>query len=205
MIRALTFCDIINPYDYIDNVIARFDKAKIEPQALTGMAMPPIGGYKVGEKYETQFLGYTFERRNYTKMFLALRAKIRAFRPHVLHAHGFDANLIASLAVNAARVPCYVMGRHYSDHIYILTRGLKRKAYLAAESFCNRTATRIVAPTEEVARILTSRQGVPREKVTIIPYGLDFDKYRVSSPEAPSRLRSEFGWKESIWRWLAPG
>jgi glycosyltransferase involved in cell wall biosynthesis len=192
MIRALTFCDIINPYDYIDNIITKFDKSKIDLQALTGMAMPPIGGYRVGEKYETQFLGYMFERRNYTKMFLALTAKIRAFRPHVLHAHGFDANLIASLAVKAARVPCYVLGRHYSDHVYILTRGLKRKAYLAAEGLCNRAATRIVAPTEEVARILTDRQGVPREKVTVIPYGLDFNKYCVSSPEAPSRLRSEF-------------
>jgi glycosyltransferase involved in cell wall biosynthesis len=193
MIRALTFCDIINPYDYIDNVITRFDQSKIDLHALTGMGAPPIGGYKVGEKYETQFLGYMFERRNYRKMFLALMAKIRAFRPHVIHAHGFDANLIASLAVKAARRPCYVLGRHYSDHIYILTRGLKRKAYLAAEGFCNRTATRIVAPTEEVAGILTGRQGVPREKVAIIPYGLDFNKYRVSSPSAPSRLRSEFG------------
>lgn len=193
MIRALHFCDIINPYDYIDTVITKFDKAKIDLLALSGTAMPPVDGYKVGEKYEAQFLGYMFERRNYTKMFLALTSKIRAFRPHVLHAHGFDANLIASLAAKAASVPCYVIGRHYSDHIYLLTRGLKRKAYLAAEGFCNKTATRIVAPTEEVARILTDLQGVPVEKVAIIPYGLDFNKYHVSSPEAPSRLRSEYG------------
>jgi glycosyltransferase involved in cell wall biosynthesis len=193
MIRVLHFSDFINPYDYIDAVLTKFDKAKIDLLALTGLATPPVGDYQVGERYEAQSLGYRFERRSYLKMFLALTNQIRDFRPHVLHAHGFDANLIASLAVKKARVPCYVIGRHYSDHIYLLTRGLKRKSYLAAEGFCNKTATWIVAPTEEVARILTDHQGVPSDKVAVIPYGLDFTKYRVSSPEAPSRLRSEYG------------
>lgn len=193
MIRALHFSNIINPYDFIDIVLTRFDKAKIEPLALTGLATPPAGDYTVGQKYEIQCLGYKFERRNYLKMFLALTNKIRSFRPHVLHAHHFDENVIASLAVKVAQVPCYVIGRHYSDHIYFLTRGMKRKVYLAAEGFCNKTATRIAVPTEGVARILTDLQGVPAEKVTAIPFGVDFDKYHASSPDAPSRLRYEYG------------
>ena len=193
MIRALHFNNSIYPYEVVDTILARFDKAKIDLLALTGLATPPAGDYRVGEKYEVQCLGYKFERRNYSKMFLALTSKIRAFRPHVLHAHGFDENVIASLAVKVARVPCYVIGRHYSDHIYFLTRGLKRKAYLAAEGFCNKTASRIVVPTEGVARILTQLQGVPGEKVAVIPFGVDFDKYRASSPDAPSRLRAEYG------------
>ena len=193
MIRALHLNNAIYPYDVVDTALTRFDKAKIELLALTGLIAPPAGDYRVGEKYEVQTLGYKFERRNYSKMFLALTSKIRAFRPHVLHAHGFDENLIASLAVRAAHVPCYVIGRHYSDHIYFLTRGVKRKFYLAAESFCNKTATRIAVPTEGVARILTDLQGVPGEKVTVIPFGVDFSKYRASSPDAPSRLRSEYG------------
>jgi glycosyltransferase involved in cell wall biosynthesis len=193
MIRALHFSNAILPYDVVDTALTRFDRAKIDLLALTGLTMPPAGGYRVGEKYEVQTLGYKFERRNYTKMFLALTRKIRAFRPHVLHAHGFDENLIASLAVKVTHVPCYIIGRHYSDHIYFLTRGLKRKAYLAAEGFCNKTATRIAVPTEGVARILIDLQGVPGEKVTVIPFGVDFNRYRASSPDAPSRLRAEHG------------
>lgn len=193
MIRALHFNNAIYPYDVVDTALARFDKAKIDLLALTGLATAPAGNYKVGEKYGVRCLGYKFERRNYSKMFLALTGAIRSFRPHVLHAHGFDENIIASLAVKVARVPCYVIGRHYSDHIYFLTRGLKRKVYLAAEGFCNRTATRIAVPTEGVARILTDLQGVPGEKVTVIPFGLDFNKYHPSTSDAPSRLRSEYG------------
>ena len=205
MIRALHFNNAIYPYDVVDTALMRFDRAKIDLLALTGLATPPAGDYRVGEKYEVQSLGYKFERRNYSKMFLALTNKIRSFRPHVLHAHGFDENVIASLAVKVARVPCYVIGRHYSDHIYFLTRGFKRKAYLVAEGFCNKTATRIAVPTEGVARILTDLQGVPGEKVAVIPFGVDFNRYRVSSTDAPSRLRFEYGLEGSIWRWLAAG
>jgi glycosyltransferase involved in cell wall biosynthesis len=193
MIRVLHFNNAIYPYDVVDTALTRFDKEKIDLLALTGEATPPAGDYKVGEKYRVQSLGYKFERRNYLKMFLALTNKIRSFRPQVLHAHGYDENLIASLAVSAVRVPCYIIGRHYSDHIYFLTRGLKRKVYLTAEGFCNKTATRIAVPTEGVARILTDLQGVPAEKVVVIPFGVDFNKYRASSPDAPSRLRSEYG------------
>jgi glycosyltransferase involved in cell wall biosynthesis len=193
MIRVLHFNNVIYPYDVVDIALARFDKKRIDLLALTGEAAPPAGEYKVGGKYKVQSLGYKFERRNYLKMFLALTDKIRSFRPQVLHAHGYDENLIASLAVRAVRVPCYIVGRHYSDHIYFLTQGLKRKIYLTAESFCNKTATRIAVPTEGVARILTDLQGVPAEKVVVIPFGVDFNKYRVSSPDAPSRLRSEYG------------
>jgi glycosyltransferase involved in cell wall biosynthesis len=193
MIRALHFNNAIYPYDVVDTALTRFDKAKIDLLALTGLATPTAGDYTVGEKYAVQSLGYKFERRNYSKMFLALTNKIRSFRPHVLHAHGYDENVIASLAVKVARVPCYVIGRHYSDHIYFLTRGFKRKAYLVAEGFCNKTATRIAVPTEGVARILTDLQGVPGEKVAVIPFGVDFNKYRASSADAPSRLRFEHG------------
>jgi glycosyltransferase involved in cell wall biosynthesis len=193
MIRALHFSNGILPYDVVDTALTRFDRTKIDLVALTGLAMPPAGDYRVGDKYEVQTLGYKFERRNYSKMFLALTSKIQAFRPHVLHAHGYDENLIASLAVKLAHVPCYVIGRHYSDHIYFLTRGLKRKAYLAVEGFCNKTATRIAVPTEGVARILRDLQGVPAEKVAVIPFGVDFNRYRASSLDAPSRIRFEYG------------
>lgn len=193
MIRVLHFNNAIYPYDVVDTALARIDRSKFDLLALTGLAAPPVADYTVGEKYKIYCLGYKFERRSYSKMFLALINNIRSFRPHILHAHGYDENIIASLAVKVARVPCYVIGRHYSDHIYYLTRGLKRKAFLAAEGFCNKTATRIAVPTQGVARILTDLQGVPGEKVTVIPFGLDFNKYRPSALDAPSRLRSEYG------------
>jgi glycosyltransferase involved in cell wall biosynthesis len=193
MIRILHFAGIINRYDIIDTVLTRLDRSKYEVFALTGVSSRQQVAYSNGEHYETRCLGLSFNRRAYPRMLRELSDEIRRVRPHILQAHHYDENIIASVAVRMSGVPCYIIGRHYSDHIYYLTRGLKRRVFLAGEGFCNRTATRITVPTEGVARLLVERQGVPARKVAVIPFGLDFDKYRPSSPDAPSRLRREYG------------
>ncbi|HET9533650.1 MAG TPA: glycosyltransferase family 4 protein [Blastocatellia bacterium] len=193
MIRILHFAGIINRYDIIDTVLTRLDRSKYEVFALTGMPSRQQVPYTNGEHYKTRCLGMRFERRLYPQMFRELSEEIRRIQPHIIQAHHYDENIIASMAVRMAGTPCYIIGRHYSDHIYYLTRGLKRRFFLAGEAFCNRTATKITVPAQSVAQLLIERQGVPARKVKVIPFGLDFDKYRPSSPEAPLRLRREYG------------
>jgi glycosyltransferase involved in cell wall biosynthesis len=191
MIRVLHFAGIINRHDFIDTVLTRLDRSRFEISALTGVAPRRTGPYKPAEEYATRCLGFTFKRRVYPRMLLALLREIRRFRPHIVQAHHYDENLVANVAVRLARVPCYVIGRHYSDLIYALTKGMKRKVFLAGEAMCNRRATRIAVPAVSVARLLTDTQGVPGHKVTVIPFGLDFDSYHTSLPDAPSRIRHE--------------
>jgi len=98
-----------------------------------------------------------------------------------------------SLAVRLLRSPALVLGHHYSDHIYYLSTGLRRRAHLAIEAFTNRAASRIVVPAQEVFTLLVDRQGEPARKVEVIPYGLPFERYQPSSPDAPARVRREVG------------
>lgn len=195
MIRILHFAGIINRYDIIDTVLTRLDRSRYEVFALTGEPSRLQVPYTNGEHYETRCLSLKFNRRAYPRMLRELLHEMRRIRPHIIQAHHYDENIIASIAAPLARVPCYIIGRHYSDHIYYLTRGLKRKVFLAGEKFCNRTATRITVPTQGVARLLIERQGVPSQKVKVIPFGLDFDKYHPSSPDAPLKLRREYGFE----------
>jgi glycosyltransferase involved in cell wall biosynthesis len=197
-IRVLHFAGIINRYDIIDSVLTRLDRSRFEVHALTGVPPRQTGRYTAEEEYPTRCLNFEFNRRRYPRMYRALMEEIQRVRPHVLQVHHFDENVVAAWAVRRTRVPCYIIGRHYSDHIYYLTRGLKRQAFLAAEGFSNRTANRIAVPARDIARLLTERQGVPREKIEVIPFGLDFKKYQASAPEAPARLRREFGLEGSF-------
>lgn len=192
-IRVLHFAGIINRHDFIDSVLARLDRSRFQVSALTSVPARRDGAYAENEKYPIKVLNFEFNRRSYPKMLKALIGEIRRFQPHILQAHHYDENLIASVAVRMTGVPSYVIGHHYSDHIYYLTRGIKRMALLALEGFCNRSASRIVVPSAEVAELLTERQSVPREKVIILPYGLELHRYRSSSPGAPGRLRSKEG------------
>ena len=197
-IRVLHFAGIINRYDIIDTVLTRLDRSRFEVHALTGVPPRQTGAYMHEEEYPTRCLNFEFNRRRYRQMYRALMEEIQRVRPHILQAHHFNENVVAAWAVRRSRVPCYIIGRHYSDHIYFLTRGLKRRAFLAAEGFSNRTANRIAVPASDIARLLMERQGVPREKVEVIPFGLDFKKFHPSTPEAPARLRREFGLEESF-------
>lgn len=194
MIRILHFTHIINRHDIVDSVVTRLDQSKFEVAALTGTPARRVGPYTEAEAYPIRILDLAFTRRNYPRMLQALVKEARRFRPHILHVHHYDENLVAALAqwLLLAPVPCYIIGRHYADQIYYSTSGLKQKIFLAAENFCNRTATRIFVPTMQIARLLIERQRVPEEKVAVAPFGIDFSTYHPSSPDAPARLRREW-------------
>ncbi len=193
MLRILHFAGIINRWDIIDVVLTRLDRKRFDVRALTGVPPRQVAPYRPVEAYATRCLNQSCGPRNWGRMLRELLREIREFRPHVLQAHHYHENLIAALAVRLARVPAYVVGRHYSDHIYYLTRGWKQKVILQGEGFSNRTADRIAVPAKDIARLLTERQRVPAGKVEVIPFGLDFERYRPSTPDAPARIRREHG------------
>lgn len=192
-IRVLHFAEIINRSDFIDTVASRLDRSRFDVRALAGVPARRGGGYPPGCPYATRVLGFRFGYWNLARMVTALVSEIRAFRPDVLHAHHFNENLAATLALGFAAVPAYVIGHHYSDHIYFLTHGLKRRAFLRAEGLSNRRAHRVVVPTQSVASLLTARQGVPREKVVTIPYALELHLLKPTSDDTASRLRAAEG------------
>jgi glycosyltransferase involved in cell wall biosynthesis len=202
MIRVLHFAGIINRHDFIDTILAHLDRRRFEISALTAIPPRRMEPYVPSEAYETRCLHVPLARASYPTLFRELVREIRRVRPHIVHAHHYDEGLLASLAVRLLRSPALVLGHHYSDHIYYLSRGLRRRAHLSIEAFTNRAAARIVVPAQEVYRILVDRQGEPASKVEVIPYGLPFEQYRPSSAEAPSRLRHQLG-LEGKWMVLA--
>ena len=193
MIRVLHFAGIINRHDFIDEVLSRLDRDRFEISALSGVPARRQGPYENGSEYAKRTLNLEPRPGNYRKLLLSVVREIRTFRPHILQAHHYHEAVIAALAVRMTPVPHFVIGHHYSDHIYYLTRGLKRMALLKLEMFCNATASHIVVPTNAVANILTERQGVPKHKISVIPYGLDLTQFQPSSPGTASRLRREQG------------
>lgn len=193
MTRVLHFAGIINRHDFIDAVLTRLDRSRFDVFALTGVPPRRAEPYRDGEAYDGRCLNMPATRRNYPGMIRELMAEIRRFQPHVVHAHHFDESFVAALVSKVLRRPALVIGHHYSDHIYFLSTGWRRRVHLAIEAFSNRAASRVVVPAKEVYDLLVDRQHVPPAKVRVIPYGLEFDRYQASSPEAPARLRAEYG------------
>jgi glycosyltransferase involved in cell wall biosynthesis len=193
MIRVLHFASLINRDDIIDVVLRRLDRTRFEPHALLGRPLPAGPEWSGGAAYPVRVTKDPVDRRHLASVVAELVREIRRLRPQVLHVHHYYENVAAALAVKIAAVPAYVIGRHYSDHIYYLTTGLKRRALIAVEQICNRTAAGIAVPTQGVADLLTGRQGVHPGKVRVVRFGVEFRKYDLTPISETERLRQEYG------------
>ena len=193
-LRVLHFAKVINRHDFIDTVVRWADPARFEMMACTLSRHANIEH----PAYAGQFADLSLEahgRLRYPGAVTRLARILRQRQIDILHAHHFEEALLAVAAARWAGGCRVVVGRHYHDEIYLLTRWAKRAALLGAEALVHGAARRIVVPSSIIRRLLLERQGLPADKVTVIPYGFDFEaqKYRPADPAAASALRRELG------------
>jgi glycosyltransferase involved in cell wall biosynthesis len=114
---------------------------------------------------------------------------LRRRRIDILHTHLFEPSVIGLQAGVISGVPLRIMTRHYSDYH---TR-INKKWHVRLDQLCTRLCHRVIAVSEHTADHMISVEGAPPNKVHAVLNGIDFDRVKVSSPEAPSKLRQEFG------------
>jgi glycosyltransferase involved in cell wall biosynthesis len=104
---------------------------------------------------------------------LGSASALRGFRPDVLHLHDAHAVLIGALAAAFARVPAVVVSRRVDFRINSL-----RKYTWAAD--------RIIAISEAVRAVLLDC-GVPSELVSVVPSGIDLERFERMPERAACR------------------
>ncbi len=158
MIRVLHFADVINDYDFIDNIFMFLDVSKFY-----------IGSYEMGAKSKL-------------KTIFRLVRILRYEKYDILHTHHFVPTIIGIIATKIAGTKRIVFGRHYSNELYHIKNPLKRFAYFQLEKLMHRFVDAIVVPSKMVHEIL-EKQGAPMNKVHIIHYGFDFSRFKVSDSQ----------------------
>lgn len=190
--RVLHFADLVNRYDFIDNVVRNVDPGRFTMAVCT---MGPPSNIEDPQYGTTPFPHWTLPpapRWQYPLGAFRLAALLRKHRIDVVHAHHFEPCLVAAAAVTLCRGVRLVVGRHYSDAIYLHTGGWRRTVLLALESWVNRRACRVVAPSSMIGEIL-AQQGVAAAKIATIPYGFDTQKYGAVPSETVASYRAELG------------
>jgi len=91
------------------------------------------------------------------------------FRPDVIHGYLFGPNLYAVLVGRALRVPVVAVAKRNVD-------AFETPRQAAVQRWVHRRATHVTAVSEAVARTVTA-MGVPRERVTVIPNGVDVARF----------------------------
>lgn len=127
-------------------------------------------------------------RSSYPLGMLRLARFLRRQRIDILHTHLFEPSVIGLQAGVLAGVPQRVMTRHYSDYH---TR-IHKKWHVRLDQLCIRLSHGVIAVSEHTAEHMISQEGARPNKIHTVLNGIDFDRVRLSSPEAPARLRREF-------------
>jgi glycosyltransferase involved in cell wall biosynthesis len=110
--------------------------------------------------------------------FLRLTSWVLDSRPHVLHGYLFGPNLLAVLAGRLTGVPAVISKRNVD--------AFETPRQVWGQRIAHRLATHVTAVSETVAE--TARAlGVPRERITVIPNGVDAARFRAAVPDAAVR------------------
>ncbi|MEJ7623612.1 MAG: glycosyltransferase [Pyrinomonadaceae bacterium] len=129
-------------------------------------------------------------RGAYPQAYRGIKSILATAAPDIVHAHLFDPALVALFAARRAGIYT-VLTRHHSDAIHVITSSVKRRFYLAVDSYISRLADHIIAPSRMVREFLVEREGVADNKVTVLPYGQTTGRFDAVTPEKISSLRSE--------------
>jgi len=100
---------------------------------------------------------------------LGLVAELKAFRPHVVHAHSTKAGLIARVLGRTLGIPVL-----YTPHgtSWRYTGRFVGRAQLAAERALRRATSLLVAVCPEEARAFVEEVGFPAARVRLVPNGV---------------------------------
>ena len=131
-------------------------------------------------------------RSNYPRAMRELSKIIRENKIDIVHTHLFDPTLLGvRVAKRLARK--VIVTRHHSDALYQLKGKVKQRFYLSLERYINKNAHHIIAPSRMVRDILIEKEGVPPDKVSLIPYGQTAERFDAITPEVIERVKAELG------------
>jgi glycosyltransferase involved in cell wall biosynthesis len=192
-VRVLHFTRFINRYDFIDTIVRFADASRFEMMActLTDRSTSESPGYeRDGIRH---WVLDADARPRYPWAVLRLARLLVRERIDVLHTHHYEESALGAVAATLAGVPM-VLGRHYHADLYLAARGAKRRLLLGVERFTNHRARVIIVPSRRIRELLLE-QGVPDDKVAVVPYGFDFEagRYRLPGAHEAGAARRELG------------
>lgn len=99
-------------------------------------------------------------------------------RPQVVHGYLFGPNLFAAIAGRLCGVPAVVVAKRNMD-------AFETPRQVAVERLVHRLATHVTAVSEAVAGSVVAL-GVPRDRITVIPNGVDAARFGRAVPDRPA-------------------
>lgn len=168
--------------DHLLSLVRNLDRSRFDPLVCCIGRSGPIGKEIEAEGVRVEELGKLRKGGFDRKIVPLLRSLIRRERIGLVHAHLYHANLYGRLAAFREGIPIVV-----SVHNTYVRPRLRRS--LANWWLARRTPV-IVAGSEAIRNDIVRHDRVAPEKIRVIPYGVDVDRFDIplSRREAREKL-----------------
>ncbi len=190
-VKILHLADIINKNDFVDSLVSNLNRDEFETSVATFLPHSYIQDPEYADKGIVHYVLGISSRKQYITALKKILAIIKTNKIDILHTHMMDGAFLGSLIKLIYPKIRFVLGRHYSDEIYLTLNGWKRKRSLMIEKFSNKKADKIIAVSSFIKDLL-KKQKISELKIFRANYGFDFSqsKYNPSTTEEVARLKS---------------
>lgn len=137
--------------------------------------------------YKSHFVPYSGKRDIPMAAYLTAKLIISE-RPDTVHAHLFDACLIALPIAKLLGVHHRIYTRHHSTFHHVYHPGMVKY-----DRFINYCATDIIAISRNVWDVLTQRENCPERKLKLIHHGFDLRAFSYPDEQYSKVLRDSLG------------
>lgn len=165
------------------HLIRRLDRRRYSPELVTFTARGTLEG-----EFASLCPVHFIEKSRMTEPFAILRlvGLLRRVRPQILHTLLFPANWRGALAGRLAGAPVIVGSvRNLSTWMGPVSRAMERAA--------TRWADAVIVNASAVGRFMEAEVGVRKDRLRLIPNGVDLDAYRPALDDERSRRRAADG------------
>jgi glycosyltransferase involved in cell wall biosynthesis len=167
---------------HLMQVLRLLDRGRFDPvlYCLTGEGELLDSARALGVPIHAPTAGASFKGPGLMTRVAALARALRRDRIDIVHNYLLRANLVGSISARVARVPvvlCSKRGCHW-----------RRGFELLSARIGNALADSVMVNAEAVRDFVHGNEGCPREKMVVIPSGVDTDRFQ-PLPPAPFKAR----------------
>ncbi len=191
MIRVMHFADLINRNDFIDIILRKANRTDFRFFACVRTSQSNIATPDYPQDIP-HFTIPSLRRRTIPLAAMRLAWLLSRLKIDVLHTHHYDQAVIGWAATRLRRATKFIVGRHYSDAIYLLSRGWRKSLLLGIESRINSAADQIIVPSKMILKLL-AEQGVDSQKIKVVYYAFSPEKWREAEAADRNALRASHG------------
>jgi glycosyltransferase involved in cell wall biosynthesis len=195
--RIIARMNVGGPAYHVSLLAGRMDRERFETELLTGALGTGEGSFEhLAERYGARLHRIPGLRPEVSPAddVAALRAigrALRRFRPHVVHTHTAKAGTVGRLAAVLALRPRPVIVHTFHGHVLTGYFGAaKSRMFLEIERALAHVSDRLIGVSEATVDDLVRLGVAPRERFSVVPIGLDLDRFLAIDGDAGARLRA---------------